>query len=109
MRQSGNIRASCEAAGISRPLYYVWIEKDLVFAAAVRVAKEEFADLLEAKLAQMAMRQDNVTAVIVGLKMAGRFVERTRSEVSGPEGQPIQLDVADTRSALASRIASLVA
>jgi len=87
-RQSGNIRAACEAAGISRPSYYVWMENDLVFAAAARQAKEEFGDLLEAKLSQMAMRQDNVTALIVALKMAGRFNDRIdqRIEHSGAVG-----------------------
>lgn len=107
-RQSGNIRASTEAAGIDRTLYYVWCEKDLVFAAAARQAKEEFGDLLEAKLAQMAMKQDNVTAIIVALKMAGRFVDRVKSEVSGPDGNPVQFDV-QTSDRLASRIASLAA
>ena len=103
-RQSGNIRASTEAAGIERKHFYWWCEHDLVFAAAACQAKEEFGDLLEAKLAQLALRQDNVTALIVGLKMMGRFVERTRSEqtveVSG------HLDV-DTRESLAGRIAEL--
>jgi hypothetical protein len=87
-RQTGNIRASTEAAGIDRRTYYHWTENDLVFAAAARQAKEEFGDLLEAKLSQMAMRQDNVTALIVALKMAGRFVERVdqRTEHSGAVG-----------------------
>ena len=108
-RQSGNIRASTEAAGIQRRTFYDWCEHDLIFAVAARQAKEEFADLLEAKLAQMALRQDNVTAIIVGLKMAGRFVERTRSEVSGPEGRPIQIDDVGTQQRLSSRIAGLAA
>jgi hypothetical protein len=107
-RQSGNIRASTEAAKVTRQTYYNWCEDDLVFAAAARTAKEEFGDLLEDKLAQMSLKQDNVTALIVGLKMAGRFVERTRSELSGPEGQPIQIDV-DSKEQLASRIAGLAA
>jgi len=107
-RQTGNIRASTEAAKIRRATYYDWCENDLVFAAAAQQAKEEFADLLEAKLSQLAMRQDNVTALIVGLKMSGRFVERTRSEVSGPNGQPIQLDSAsDIDAAIERRLAKL--
>jgi hypothetical protein len=87
-RQTGNIRASTEAAGVQRTTFYQWTENDLVFAAAARQAKEEFGDLLEAKLSQMAMRQDNVTALIVALKMAGRFVERVdqRTEHSGAVG-----------------------
>lgn len=107
-RQSGNIRASTEAAGVDRTTYYVWCEKDLVFAAAAHQAKEEFGDLLEAKLSQMALRNDNVTALIVGLKMAGRFVDRQRTEVSGPDGGAINIDV-ESRERIASRVASLAA
>ena len=88
-RQTGNIRASTEAAGVGRTTYYSWCEKDLVFAAAARLAREEFGDLLEAKLANLALVNDNVTALIVNLKMLGRFVEHTRSEVSGPDGGPV--------------------
>ena len=105
-RQSGNIRASTEAAKITRQTYYNWCEHDLMFAAAARQAKEEYGDLLEAKLAQMALKQDNVTALIVGLKMLGRFVERTKSEVSGPDGGPISIDV-DSKERLTGRIAGL--
>jgi hypothetical protein len=90
-RNSGTIRAAAEAAGIDRVTYWRWTEHDPVFAAAAAQAKEEYADLLEAKLSQLSLKQDNVTALIVGLKMTGRFVERTRAEVSGPEGQPIQV------------------
>ena len=107
-RQSGNIRISSEAAKVDRRTYYFWMERDLVFAAAAQIAKEEYGDLLEAKLANIAFHQDNVTALIVSLKMIGRFVERTRSEVSGPEGKPIQIDV-DSRERLASRITELAA
>lgn len=107
-RQSGNIRASTEAAGVDRRTYYDWCEHDLIFAAAAGQAKEEFGDLLEAKLSQMAIKADNVTALIVALKMAGRFVERTRSEVSGPGGAPIQHeDVGDTRARIASSLDEL--
>lgn len=91
---------------MDRTTFYKWTESDLVFAAAARQAKEEFGDLLEAKLSQMAMRESNVTALIVALKMQGRFVERTRSEVSGPDNSPIQFEVS-TAERLASRIAQL--
>ncbi len=106
-RQSGNIRASTEAAKITRQTYYNWCEKDLVFAAAAQTAKEEYGDLLEAKLAQMALRQDNVTALIVGLKMIGRFVDKTRTEVSGPNGNAIEINTA--QGTLADRVAGIAA
>jgi hypothetical protein len=80
-RQTGNIRASTEAAKVDRRTYYDWCENDLVFAAAAQVAKEEYGDILEAKLSQMAVKHDNVTALIVALKMAGRFRERTEQTI----------------------------
>ena len=103
-RQSGNIRASTEAAGVDRTTFYKWTESDLVFAAAARQAKEEFGDLLEAKLSQMAMRQDNVTALIVALKMAGRFNDRVdqRIEHSGAVG--VSRLSAEQRAAVAQAI-----
>lgn len=79
---------------------------DPVFAVAAQHAKEEFGDLLEAKLAQLSLKQDNVTALIVGLKMAGRFVDRVQSEVSGPNGGSISVDV-EVRERIAGRVASL--
>lgn len=101
-RQTGNIRASTEAAGVDRRTYYDWCEHDEQFAIAARIAKEEYGDLLEAKLSEMAIDLSNPTALIVALKMAGRFVEKTRTEVSGPEGSPIQLDVSERERRLAA-------
>ena len=107
-RQTGNISASTTVAQIERKHFYWWCEHDAVFAEAAAQAKEEFGDLLEAKLSSLALRDGNVTALIVDLKMAGRFVEKTRSEVSGPNGQPIQLDTASAiDAAIERRLAKL--
>jgi hypothetical protein len=108
-RQSGNIRAATEAAGVHRLTFYDWTEQDLIFAAAARQAKEEFGDLLEAKLSEIALTQDNVTALIVALKMAGRFKEITRSEHTGADGGPIQLDDNGARDRIARALAELAA
>lgn len=107
-RQTGNIRASTDAAGVDRRTYYDWCEHDLVFAAAAQQAKEEYGDILETKLSQMAVNHDNVTALIVALKMAGRFREVTRSELSGPDGTPIQIST-DLDADIERRLAEMVA
>jgi hypothetical protein len=101
-RQTGNIRRSTEAARVDRTTYYVWCERDAEFAAAARIAKEEYGDLLEAKLGELAIDFSNATALIVALKMAGRFVEKTQTEVSGPHGGPIQIDAAERERRLAA-------
>src|SRR5688500_11364022 len=73
----GTIRAGCEKAGIARQTYYDWTEHDEQFVMAANLAKQEYADRLEEKLSELSMDKDNVTALIVALKIAGRFVERS--------------------------------
>lgn len=85
---SGNIRMSCAAAKINRTTYYDWREHDEQFDAACHQAKAEYGDLLEDELKQQIFLQHNTTALIVALKMAGRFVETQRQEHSGPGGGP---------------------
>lgn len=85
---SGNIRMSCEKAGIVRRTYYDWTEHDEAFGAACHQAKAEYGDLLEDELKQQIFVQHNTTALIVALKMAGRFVDTQRQEHSGPGGGP---------------------
>ena len=72
---SANIRAACKAANINRSTYYDWMERDEAFALAAEQAKQDYGDLLEAELTSQAVQQHNTTALIVALKMAGRFVD----------------------------------
>jgi len=97
----GTIRAACEAAGIQRRTYYDWSERDEVFVEAAQLAKQEFGDRLEEKLAELSLDYGNVTSLIVALKMAGRFVETTRNEHTGAGGAPIQVSAVDYRTAIA--------
>jgi len=98
----GNILKACEAAGIHRTTYYEWVAADPSFVARCAIAKESYGDLLEAKLANLALQQDNVRALEIALKMSGRFVEHGRVEHthSGPtHGSPLQIEVVYTSSA----------
>jgi len=67
---SGNIRASCKAAGVVRQTYYDWQEQDDHFSTACGLAKAEYGDALEAELTRQVMSDHNTTALIVALKMA---------------------------------------
>lgn len=58
-RQSANIRASCDYAGISRTTYYRTIAEDEEFAAQVQVAEQEAIDRLEAKAWNNAIQKDS--------------------------------------------------
>jgi hypothetical protein len=87
LSRKGTIRAACQAAGVGRRTYYHWTENDDEFVAAVGIAKAEFGDRLEEKCSRLGLDDKNVTALIVSLKMAGRYVEK--HEYSGPGGGPI--------------------
>jgi hypothetical protein len=75
LARRGTVRAACQAAGIGRTTYYEWAEQDDHFVAACGLARQEFADALEEQCSKLALREKNVTALIVALKMAGRFTE----------------------------------
>jgi len=108
-RNTGNVRKSTEAAGVDRTTFYKWCEHDEDFALAAELAKAEFGDLLEEKLSQMVFEADNVTALIVALKMAGRFVEKTRNELTGADGRPIQIEHGElSEEELDDRLAAIV-
>lgn len=108
-RNTGNIRVATEAAGVNRCTFYEWAEHDEIFALAAEQAKAEFGDLLERKLSEMAFEADNVTALIVALKMAGRFVDKTRNELTGADGRPIQIEHGElSEEELDDRLAAIV-
>lgn len=54
-RNSGNVRASCLAAGATRQTVYALRRNDADFAAAWMVAEEEAIDVLEAEARRRAM------------------------------------------------------
>jgi hypothetical protein len=46
---TGNVRLSCAAAGIERSTYYAALQSDETFVQAVALAREEAADVIEAR------------------------------------------------------------
>lgn len=53
--ETGNVTYACRAADVHRSTFYEWTEHDLEFSAALNVAKEEAADLIEEACRQRAV------------------------------------------------------
>ena len=106
-RKIGVISKAARAAKVGRQTHYDWLESDLKYARDFNDATEDAADALEAELVRRALDTEKLdtTALIVGLKMRGRFVERR--EFSGPGGGPMQRQImTDEDRDIATRIAS---
>ena len=87
----GNISVACKAADVSRGAYYLWLEHDPEFKAAIEALEpdEIFLDFVENALQQRISKGDT-TAIIFTLKTKGRkrgYQERT--EVTGAEGKDL--------------------
>jgi hypothetical protein len=73
-----NVSRSCRKAQVSRRAYYLWIEVDKDFAAAVRDAREEVIDWAEDELKKGIKAGDRVLLMFF-LKTQGRsrgYVEK---------------------------------
>lgn len=68
----GYLAPALEAAGVPSSTYYDWRDRDKRFAAKVDQIEEERVLDMEAVLAQMAMKEHNITAVIYFLNNKGR-------------------------------------
>ena len=90
-RQSGVVLRAAIAAGVGRQTHYDWLDKDPNYAREFEDAKQDAADLLEEELYRRALDRTKLdtTALIVGLKMTGRF--KDRYEHSGPGGGPVPI------------------
>jgi hypothetical protein len=64
---NGNISRSCQAAGVSREVYYNWREQDADFLERLAAAKEESIENLEA-IARARAEESSDTLMIFLLK-----------------------------------------
>jgi len=129
---TANISYAAKAAGIRRKTMYDWQEKYDDFCSRMAEAREEAYDKLEHEALRRAVEgvqrkrpiivgreivdyeviteySDRLLEVLLKARRPDVFREKTSIEHSGPNGQPIAIDIAEQRSALASRIASLTA
>lgn len=82
LRNSGNIRAACQAAGITRAMAYHARKTKPVFAAEWDEAMNDAIDLLEAAAWQRARTQQSDTLTIFLLKSHRREVYGDRVDVT---------------------------
>jgi len=68
---AGNIKLSCEKAGIGRTTYYNWIDDDKDFEKEVSNVNEELVDFAESQLMKK-IQDGNLTAIIFFLKTKGQ-------------------------------------
>lgn len=110
LRDTGNVRRSCEAAGVARSWAYDLRAKDPQFAAEWKAAALDAADLIEETLLDRGLSgweepvyqggqlvgeirryAHNVAMVILKASNPEKYGDRTRLEHTGPDGGAIQI------------------
>lgn len=116
----GVITTAARAANTTRPTVANWRKNDPDFAAAFLEAEEEAADYLEQEATRRAVEgvtrqkmlgsgenallveettySDPLLMFLLKARRPDRFADRSKSEISGPDGKPIQ--TTDTSTAL---------
>lgn len=90
LRDSGNIRLSCQAAGIQRNNIYRWRRKFPSFVKEMDEAKEEALDLLEGEAWKRALMQsDRLLMFLLKAHRPEVYNPPERREISGPDGGAI--------------------
>ena len=127
LRESCNVTKACRAAAIGRSAAYAWRHDDPDFAAAWEEAEQEAVDRLEGEAWRRAADgcdkpivyrgevmstykeySDRLMEVLLKGHRPEKYVDRLRSELSGPGGGPIQLEqVTNDAADFASRMARL--
>lgn len=99
LRDTCNVSASCRAAMIGRSAAYDWRRDDPDFRAAWDEAEEEAVDKLEEVARKRAIdSSDRMMEILLKAHRPEKYVERVRSELSGPNGGPIQHEDRTTAS-----------
>lgn len=93
---SPHIGHACEKAGIDRTTLRRWRNEDTAFDAAVTVARDQGAEVLEDELVTRAMDGDT-TALIFALKAYRRdkYGDKQQLEHSGPDGKALTIVFAE--------------
>jgi len=93
LRNSGNVRLSCRAAGIPRRTVYDWRDRWVTFRQEWDEALEDACDILEAEAWRRAVEEqsDRLLMFLLKAHRPDKFKERWAGEVTGAEGGPIEL------------------
>lgn len=98
LAETCNVSESARTAGISRQAAYEWRADDEIFAAAWEDAEEQAADKLEMVARERAIDgSDRMLEILLKAHRPEKFVERLRSELSGPGGAPLQVTTIERR------------
>lgn len=101
LRQRGNVREACEAAGCGRSTAYEWKDTDPAFAAAWVTAIEDAIDGLEtAAWARARKQSDTLLIFLLKAHRPALYRETTRHELSGAV-VGVQVNAADLTTAAA--------
>lgn len=90
LRDGYSVTAAAAAAGVGRRTVYDWRDKSPDFANDWEDAWESGGDWVEDKLRER-MEKGDTTAIIVGLKMRRRFIDR--QEHTGEGGGEVKIRV----------------
>lgn len=99
LKTFGNVTASAKAVGIARETPYQWAEKDPDFAKLFKggVFEEMLLDAVDAKLAKLAVQDENPTVLIFLAKTKGKkrgYIERQENDLTS-NGQTILVKLPD--------------
>ncbi len=94
LRNTGNVRLSCEAAGIPRSTAYYWRDKFSTFAEAWDEALEDACDKLEAEAWRRAIEEgsDRLLMFLLKAHRSEMYNPVQRQEITGSEGGPLTIE-----------------
>jgi hypothetical protein len=96
LRENCNVRAACDAAGVSRVMAYRTRQNDPAFAAAWQNAEEDAVDALEEIARSRALAgSDKLLMTLLAAHRPDKYGHRARVEHAGPNGAAIPLAVID--------------
>ena len=97
-RLTCNVSHAARSAGIGRRTVYDWREADPEFAAAWDEAEEEAIDALELAARERAIDgSDRMMEILLKAHRPEKYVERMRTELSGPNGGPVPIQAIERR------------
>lgn len=95
LRNSGNVRAACKAAGVPRRTVYYWRKKFVTFRAEWDEAQEDACDILEGVAWERSTvgQSDRLLMFLLKAHRPERFKERSETDVNlgGQDGKPVRV------------------
>lgn len=94
LRETCNVSEAARAAKIGRRTAYDWRDADEEFAAAWDDAEDEAVDALEMRARERALdNSDRMMEILLKAHRPDKYVDKLRSEISGPGGEAIPINV----------------